>query len=293
MVFKKGAFHLAPRPLEIVRAVADLVSETGSHPEIINLPNTTEREKELLSLGQLLVGILHDNRSRLRFLAPVCPDYSQESSDTFYQTIGDGISPQAYAAMRAAQLIEQIFSRYGIRPQVEILVADTEDDIPEVMERCVDGDPQIYKNRCLASVQAIGEELNGTQGTKVTTFTLGLGERFRQIQYEYENVIKRLRGENSVFDREVRKLGDLRRERHSKILGRREVDYELTIRYMAQYAALGTLARRAEEPTILLNYSTPNLPFYNAAVFRDPAFSLSTDDLRVVPILETVIRGKL
>ena len=81
----------------------------------------------------------------------------------------------------------------------------------------------------------------------------------------------------------------MRKDRHSKILGRKEADYELTIRYMAQYAALGTLARRLEEPAILLNYPTPNLPFYNAATFRDAEFSLTDDDLRVVPIMETVL----
>lgn len=289
VVFNKGGFYLAPEPLKQVQAVAGFVSKVGSNPDVINLPNKTERERELVSLGNLLVNSLLKHRGRLRFIVPVCPDFSQENSASFYQTIGEGISPQARAAMEAARFIEQTLPQYGFQPEVEILVADTEDDIPEVIERCVDGDPQIYKGRCLSSVRAIKDELNESGSIDVTTFTLSLGSHFRQTQYEYEDVIKRLRGTNAKFDQEVQKLGEMRRERHSKILGRREVDYELTIRYMAQYAALGTLARRAEEPTILLNYPTPNLPFYNAASYKDPQFSLSEDDSRVVPVMETVL----
>lgn len=290
ILFDKGVFYLAPQPLAITQAVAGLTAMIGVDGEVINLPSSTEREKELVSLGSLLVTSLLEHQGHLRFITPVCPDYSQESSASFYQTIGEGISSQATAAMRAAVYIKQVFPEYGFDPKVDILVADTEDDIPEVMDRCVNGDPKIYKNRCLASVDAIKGELNGTGNlVEVTTFTEGLGGQFRQTQYEYEDVVRRLRTTNSKFDQEVQKLGDMRKERHSKILGRREVDYELTIRYMAQYAALGTLARRLEEPSILLNYPTPNLPFYNAAAYRDPQFSLSEADLKVVPIMETVL----
>lgn len=289
VAFDKGAFHMAPEPLRIVQAVAGLTSTVGSS-EVVNLPSNTEREREIVSLGNLLVTSLLEHKGRLRFITPVCPDYSQESSASFYQTIGEGISPQAQAAMRAARFIGQTFPHYGFDPKVEILVADTEDDIPEVMDRCVNGDSQVYKGRCLASVGAIKDDLNGAGDiVDVTTFTLGLGGQFRQTQYEYEDVIRRLRGINPKFDQEVQKLGDMRKDRHSKILGRREADYELTIRYMAQYAALGTLARRLEEPTILLNYPTPNLPFYNAAAYRDSQFALSDVDTKVVPIMETVL----
>ena len=203
VVFDKGAFHMAPEPLRITKLVAGLTSTAGAS-EVVNLPNNTEREKELISLGSLLVTSLLEHRGRLRFVTPVCPDYSQESSVSFYQTIGRGISPQARAAIRAAEFIEQVFPQYGFDPKVEILVADTEDDIPEVMERCVDGDPQIYKARCLSSVGAIRSELNGTGNmTDVTTFTQGLGGQFRQTQYQYEDLISRLRGTNQKFDQEV------------------------------------------------------------------------------------------
>lgn len=289
VLFDRGAFHLSDAPLSLVKSVAGLVAEVGSNPEVINLPNTTEREREAVSLGHLLVDSLANKKGGIRFITPVCPDYSQESSDSFYQTIGEGISPQARAAMRAARFIQETFPKYGFDPKVEIIVADTEDDIPEVIERCVDGDPEIYKNRCLASVKAIQDELDDDSIIDVTTFTRGLGGGFRQTQYDYEDVIRRLRTTNPKFDQEVQKLGDMRKERHSKILGRKEVDYELTIRYMAQYASLGTLARRVEEPTVLLNYPTPNLPFYNAASYRDSEFALTVDDLTVVPIMETVL----
>lgn len=289
IISDRGVYTMAQRSLDTFSAVAGLVSKIGSFPEIINLPDTTEREKEFLSLGRLLIDALHDNRGRIRFFVPVCPNYSQESSITFYQTIGVGISPQAHAAIRASEFIRQTFPEYGFEPKVKILVADTEDDIPEVMERCVDGDSQVYKNRCFSSVRAIQDELNDVENISVTTFSLGLGDQFRQTQYRYEDIIRGLRSLDPKFGQEIEKMGGLRRERHSKILGRSEIDYELTIRYMAQYAALGTLTRRSGEPTILLNYPTPNLPFYNAAVFKNPQFSLSEDDLRVVPILETVL----
>ena len=58
---------------------------------------------------------------------------------------------------------------------------------------------------------------------------------------------------------------------------------------MAQYAALGTLMRKLNEPTILLNYPTPNLPFYNAAQYRSKEFSLSSEDSKVIPVVTTVL----
>lgn len=283
----KGALKLSPDLLELAKTIGVFVKAIAA-TETLKLPTDTQQQAELAAL----LKVLHESLTRfdgnIRFVAPVCPDYSQESSDDFYQTIGEGVSPQAAAAIRAARTLIEIASAAGFTPHIDILVADTEDDLPEVMQRCVGGDTTEYKRRCLSSVEQISS-LIAEPHSAVTTFTDGLGPEFRHTQYAYESVINTLRLSDENVAAEVQKIGERRVQRHSKILGREEQGFELTVRYMAQYAALGTLMRNLNEPVVLLNYPTPNLPFFNAAQHRMPQFSLSENDQAVVPVVTTVL----
>lgn len=286
---EKGVLYVTQEPFKLIQAISGLIAELLQDTNTIELLNGTEKENELLALGNTLLESLLFHEGKIKLIAPVCPDYAQESSDAFYQTIGSGVSPQANAAIKASQIISHIFPQYGFSPSIEILVADTEDDLSEVMHRCVNDSPQEYFGRCLTSSQAIQQQVEELPSVTATTFTQALGNDFRITQYAYEGLIKDVFINNPRFARELQKMGDLRGDRHAKILGRAEVDYELTIRYMAQYAALGSLSRGLGVPTILLNYPTPNLTFFNAVLHKDPALSLSQADQQVLPIIETIL----
>lgn len=286
--YSNGILSIHELPLQYARSVAGLTSLLARQSGDIKFPIVSEREKEIVSLGQLLTRSLLENKGEIHVIAPVCPDYSQEDSESFYKTIGGGISPQAYAAIRSAFYIDTVFPKFGFKPTVEIIVANTEDDIPEIMQRFVQGNMNIYQNCCISSVHRINQ-LVSNKSISASTFTSFFSFDFQKTQYLYEQRIRSLMIENKQLYEEIVRLGERRTKRHAKILGRSEKAYELTIRYMAQYAALGTLIRKTEKPTIILNYPSPNLPFINAANYRTDEFSLSEMDKLVIPVLETVL----
>lgn len=287
--YRPGYLYLGDEQYNFVQQITGIVSALGSSPSTLKLPDSSYRLPELLSLLDVLTESILDKERIINCIAPVCPDYSQ--GNTFYQQMGQGISSQANAALNAARTIHDISQNFGLSCSTQILVADTETDIPEIINRCVEGNTKLYQANCRASARAIrekGDEM-GISGLDIATFTTGLGEDFHDTQYRYEENIRSLQQQDSDLSEYVSEVADNRRKRHATILGRPERDHELTIRYMAQYAALGSIVRDSDSPTILLNYPTDNLPFYNAATFVSPDIQLSEKDLTVVPIMMTVI----
>ena len=68
-----------------------------------------------------------------------------------------------------------------------------------------------------------------------------------------------------------------REHRYLQILGREERNNELTVRYMAQYAALGSLLREHHDGSVILNYDTPNLPHFNIGLYSGLSRPNSSD----------------
>ncbi len=281
-----GAYSLSEEGLRVVEATAQAISVLTSFPDQVRLPEMSG-EREMLA--RILINALVDAYGKIHIITPVCPDYGKDAA--FYRSMGGQIGSEARAAIIASQLLHQYLPNFGIYPHTYILVADTEDDKPEILANCAEGDVNKYHASCQASARAITNALREVPRVTVSTFSEALGDNFRTKQYAYEDKIRSEMRRDLKFRNLVTDIAQTRVARHSQILNRPEYDFELTIRYMAQYAALGSIARAIPTPAVLMNYETPNRAYFNAAVNRHSAIQLSADDMRVIPVLGTV-RGR-
>lgn len=280
----RGRYYIAPREIGYLKKIGQFTAYTLTHPDEAVLPEYTQ---ELASLGSLLSRCGRGAIDKLHFICPVCPDYG--AGDSFYQQLRTGISPEAFGAINFVNILPDI-SKLGINTSASILVADTEDDIAEIIGRTVNGDVSLYATNCHRSVEQIALKVGGLS-VKVTTFQDYFGDDFRKRQYEYEALLRQTRRSSNKVRSIVAEVGSSRVERHSQILGRLESEYELTIRYMAQYMALGSLVKQDKnQATILANYPTPNRKFFNAFTNVDPDLSLNISDKSIVPVMGTRVR---
>ena len=57
---------------------------------------------------------------------------------------------------------------------------------------------------------------------------------------------------------------------------------------MAQYSAMGSLLRSIDAPLVIMNYTTPNKAYYNAAAYIDRRLTVRENDAyKVIPVLGT------
>lgn len=281
VINNKGRFLFSERTQKLESNILSVIKTFDNNTESIRLP---EYKSERSGLVRVLISSMSNADGNLNVFCPVCPDYGKGSD--FYRTMGEGLSPEARAGVEATKVLLNLFPEVGLKPKVTILVADTEDDLPEVIENCTGGSVGLYKDKCQRSVNVIGEALS-KYDVNVTTFTHGLGDNFRATQYLFEQVLRK--NSSGSFANLVKSSGSERSEKHSQILGRRENNFELTFRYMAQYAALGHILR-TDDLAILMNYQTPNRKFYNASTNVNRSIILDDRDYKVVPVIGTVVR---
>lgn len=281
VINNNGKFSFSERTQGLASNIFPVIKIFDDNPGSVRLP---EYKSERYGLVRVLINSLTNTDGRFQIFCPVCPDYGKGSD--FYRTMGEGLSPEARAGVESTKVLLNLLPEVGLKPKVTILVADTEDDLSEIIENCAAGDVELYKSKCQRSVNEICEVLGGLD-VCVDTFTHGLGESFRTTQYLFEQVFR----ENSSgsFVNLVKSSGRERSEKHSQILGRSEANFELTIRYMAQYAALGHILR-VDDLAVLMNYQTPNRKFYNAAINVNRSLILDDRDYKVVPVIGTVVR---
>lgn len=165
-------------------------------------------------------------------------------------------------------------------------MADTEDDKPEILDRTVFGNTETYQNRCLQSVNMIQSTLDEYPKITTSTFTQEFPD-FRSKQYNYEALIREHANRNQTFHNKLTAISDKRSNRHNTILGREECDMELTVRYIAQYAALGDIMRNMDGLVSCINYPTPNRKYFNIGLQEQIQLPDSKDI--VIPILGSVL----
>jgi hypothetical protein len=143
----------------------------------------------------------------------------------------------------------------------------------------------------VASARSIEAALAGIPFVKVGTFTELLGHAFKERQYKYEALIRESAGREGRLGAEIREVSSKRAQRHFQILGRVEANNELTIRYMAQYAALGSLIRETESllTPVVINYETPNIPYFNIGRYHG-ILRKGEDNPEILPVMVSTVR---
>jgi len=239
-----------PDELKLAIEVAlEIESEVDKRGEVF-FPKTGEGYAEFVR------GVM---QRKINFVGTSCPDYLEN------YTLGSGVSEQSHIYLDNVPNLVRVLKEYEIEVSGDLLIANTEDDMPDILNRLTDGNRDEFFSRCSQSVERINAEINN----------LGLGEEirsgllldvvsdFRERQYEEEGKI-RIEMERGVNqDDFILATSIERREKYEEILGRKERDHELTVRYLAQYLALEgylrDMIRRTGEVYLLINYQTPNL----------------------------------
>ncbi len=277
----KGTFYASSEAIDVMSKVGEVIQGIASSSDSIRFPLYKEERSELIK--QLIDAYL--DKSPVKIIAPACPDYGE--GQAFHSRVGSGIGKEAEAAIRATMALDSLLVQSGIDFSIEILVADTEGDHEDILRRCSGGDLVNYLGACNRSSLDIASSVEGLHA-QASTFTQRFGNLFPLTQYAYERLIKAKLVNDNSFKEEVARIGESRKNRHLLILDREEIDFELTLRYMAQYAALGSIARDMDTPVMFLNYDTPNRLYYNAGFFR--GITLSQRDQTVIPVLGTVVK---
>jgi hypothetical protein len=277
----KGGYYLSNHGEELLRYMGELIGSLSRSSNIMRLPDYKE-EREALT-RTILDYVINPNETIL-FFTPVCPDY-QRSSQYSPRLIGDGISSEANAGIKVNHLIKKIFP--DARTPSLILVADTEYDNRDILNTCANGNKEFYSQQCLYSAQKIKDRLLEESYIDVVTFSDYFGDSFHERQHAFEDRIDDSRKGDNKLQLQLSKISETRRERHANILGRQERGEELAIRYMAQYAALGSLMREKTSSSIAINYSSPNKEYYNLATHSGVHFS--PVDTLIIPVIGSFI----
>ncbi len=260
------------------------MQKISESPNIVRLPSTNPEREAFARF--LVAGCLGDGNESI-IIAPVCPDYGE--NEAFHTSVNVGVGKEADAAMHASRVLDTIFHT-SIPISFVILVADTETDNEDILARCAHNDREEYLSICAANAALIKNRLSDMPNVAVSTFSSTFGTEFTKLQYEYVSLIHDRSLRDAHLMDEIQTVSQGRSKRHTQILGREEKGYELTIRYMAQYAALGALARLEHKSITFLNYPTPNAVYFNAATYRD--IFIMEEDREVIPVLESVIQRR-
>jgi len=221
------------------------------------------------------------SRGKINYVGIGCPDYRKE-----YE-LGAGLSEQTRFYIEAVPDFVLASRKMGIKVGGKLLIANTESDLPEVLQRLTKGDEGLFHKRCRQSVKEMEKKIKA-KGLSKKEMDFGLLLDFMPDFHERQYVEERLIRERMLSEVDLRyALLDIsiqRREKYRSILGREEKDCELTIRYEAQYRALVKylrgLAEQTGEAYIMFNYQTPNLMVVNEAEAKEriPLFVVGKGD---------------
>lgn len=220
--------------------------EFGYSPDLL-LPTGKGQPAKLarLAIGQ----------GGLQVVAPVCPPTLSRGSN--YRP---AITPEASAAVRAAHvLVEDFGPTIGVPTEVTILIADTEEDLPMVVNGM---GTERYRQVCADSAGMLASA--APSGVRVSTFSEAFGGEFYTLQSANETQVRELASSDSKLTATLARLSAGRLAKHAAILGRPEEGNELAVRYAGQYLTLGQTIRDASGPfNAALNYQTDNIQYYN------------------------------
>jgi hypothetical protein len=279
-------FHASEDVIAKAYQIATVIGKMINSPDSIRLPMSKTERNALVSI---LVGQLSADSRMLNLLAPVCPDYGE--GEAFHSQVRHGVGREAQGAIDAMTTLHQILSEADLPYQATILVADSETDHEDILKKCAGGDRDAYLRDCESNVGLIIQSLQAlslSDTVKCATFSALIQPQFHEKQHEYEKGIAKIIKTDKKLLHEVETIAKERKNRHAQILGRPEQDAELTIRYMAQYAALGEIASQSQTPTVLLNYPTPNIRYFNLRISQETGEKEMTS--QSVPVLVSQIK---
>lgn len=200
---------------------------------------------------------------KICLIAPVCPDYPLNSKIE----LGEGMPVYTIELVRFLENFLPILKKYGILYQTDIILADTETDLEEIVVNLAKTKEK-FLFRCAATTNLIGETVREKklENVNTKTFSSFFKDQWHKLQYEQEEKIKNQILENQPLKNWLEGLAYKRTEKYEtqfkRILGFEE-KLNMAIRHFGQYSALAEWMREKEvednNPYILINSHSPNL----------------------------------
>lgn len=217
----------------------------------------------------VILGSAVEKDQKVRFFAPVCPDYP---ADSRMGQLGTGIFVADRPFIPLSRIIVDSLKKRGIEFDFDFLLADTETDLEEVVVRLA-GSGGEFLNRCSKSVEAFKKEV--PLEVRVHSFSEFFEGCWHEMQYFWEERVREEMKLDEKFGRWLEMLAWQRTEKYERQFGRRLDQKErvmMAVRHFAQYAALGFWMRQYPG-AIMLNTDSPNL-----SVIRRPLLITNPPD---------------
>lgn len=197
------------------------------------------------------------------FIAPVCPDYPLNSETE----LSIGIPAYTSGLIYFLENFLQILKEYGILYRVDIILADTETDLEEVVINLAKTKAE-FLSRCAASTNSIKRivQEKGLEGINIETFSSFFKGQWHKQQYQWEDNIKNRIQADKYLKNWLEELANKRTKKYETQFRRplsSDEKLNMAIRHYAQYSALSEWMREKEAQDnklyILINSHSPNL----------------------------------
>lgn len=214
--------------------------------------------KDLYKLSEFLLA-----ERKVRFIAPVCPDYPLDSQ----AELGQGIPAYTVGLIHFMENFLEILRENGISCKIDIILADTETDIKEIVWKLA-GTKERFLSRCQTSanlIKSVTEE-KGMSEINTEVFSSFFDQRWHERQYKWEDEIKQQIQKDERLKNWLEELANKRTKKYEAQF-KRSLSFNeklnMAIRHYAQYSALAEWIREKEaqnnELYILINSHSPNL----------------------------------
>ncbi len=208
--------------------------------------------------------------NKLKIFAPSCPDYKHNGSAYTFGELGKGISLLGMHQIEFAEKLLPLLDIHGFSYDYIVLTADieVEDDAMLVKNRVTKAEAiEKVKGTIKETDEYVKELLMPQNGNAARS--VGFLEEFREfpeLQRKYDALIMRLQTSSAAFRKGLEHLHEGRLGLYARLFPDASKAELLnlmprTIRTMAQYAALGHLAR--EQNAVITSHRTLNIPAYN------------------------------
>jgi len=213
---------------------------------------------------------------KFTLVSAVCPDYERQDGRFTYDSLGSAIPFIAAHHLRVASVLKEKLEGEGIHFEFHITLADTEFDLPLVVENMTDGDSDEFLRRCECSARELEkkaheERLNIKSSER---FTVAFPDWFQH----YNKAVKHLEQEVAEAKQGASITSNFSYEAMSRVslykaMAGCEVDSDycrkMVIRQWAQYMAWGECAtQKFGDGFVMMNHDTPNLSRVNDPHFR-------------------------
>ncbi len=249
---------------------------TRSSQELYRLCNLVFPVSELLpeipdwvkrAIGQRLT------RDKITLVSAVCPDYEIKNGKFTYKAMGRDAPHTALQHLKLMKGACDALESLGVEVDYQMTLADTELDLPLVVNNLAGGSKDIFLEKCQESCRVLERQAErlGVRLLGCRRFT----EAFSNWYCVYERARQVLEAEMSnswALKHELNISSQSRLPLYKAMAGQQVgLDYcrEMVVRQWAQYMTWGECAEGLYgSGLVMINHSTPNLGKVNYPKFR-------------------------